>query len=124
MKTLMTAELVEKDGIRGVQLKSDLSTSPSAEDIEQLIQFLGRVRLESEPLPPSMEPPPGSQLTCQMDVRWVAQPTADDSLLLAIRHSAFGWLGIQFSAESEAALLTRLLLRQARDQTEQSGPPH
>lgn len=120
MKKLLTVSLVERDGIKQLDWQTDQAETA---DLDQLISILGQFRATLEPAFPAMTPEAGGMLPVLSDPRWVAIPTADDSLCLAIRHHGFGWLGYQFAPESEATLLNLLQTRQAK-QPEHSGPVH
>lgn len=115
MKTLVTVSLVERDGIKQLDWKTDQS---EIADIDRLISVLGQFRATLEPPVKQSDPEVGEFVESVDDPRWAAGPTLDEQLLLMIRHHGFGWLGFQFPQQSEEQLLNLLLSRKS----EEPGP--
>lgn len=109
MKEIVTVSLVEREGIRQLDWKTDQA---KIGDLDQLISILGQLRETLVPPVRQSDPVDGEVVTMAPDPRWRLTTTLDDQLVLQLRHPGYGWLSFQFPGQSEDAILLLLQKRQ------------
>ena len=106
MKEVLTLRFVESET---GEMEIDITPpNPSGAYLDVAIQLLGEQRQKAQPPVPDEMPFPLSEVPVSHMDRWMVASSFQHGNVLALRHSALGWLAYALPATFQAELVTNL----------------